>query len=477
MSRSASGVRQAGDKFQHLVAWTRVLSSLAPQRGLRSIEIEAVDAGNADDIVIHSAVEPSRFAQVKFGTDSSRPVSVETLVAAKPNGTSILQKFHKTWIGLGGPDARPRLQLITNKNAHPDDPLIRAIDGVTSTVQSTLQVASAKDAVGKVRAELCNHLNVDQDELVAFFGDLQFLTGRQWAAEHDHAADLMYAAGLRNDEASVAAGVDLVQSWVINGRRCLSADEVHDEIAKLDLRVEDPWSSLLVQAIDHDAHADDADVALDWVGFYEGETPKQRRRLVEEGGYAEMQRQLIAAVAEIRELGNLRVSVRGAMRLGTWFAVGEALSEVSGATVRCGQVGQAWSSVDKTPAADVDIRRTDIGQGDELAMAIAFAADPTQDVIDFVHSYGLPVCAVITVAPPDGVRIGSSGEANAFAQAIKDAAREQLRSTRVQRLHLFSAAPAGLALLTGHIWNRIGPTTIWEDLGHAGYVPAFQLDA
>ena len=41
----------------------------------------------------------------------------------------------------------------------------------------------------------------------------------------------------------------------------------------------------------------------------------------------------------------------------------------------------------------------------------------------------------------------------------------------------FIAAPAGLALLLGHTWNRVAPTTLWEDLGLDGYEVAFRLTA
>jgi hypothetical protein len=35
----------------------------------------------------------------------------------------------------------------------------------------------------------------------------------------------------------------------------------------------------------------------------------------------------------------------------------------------------------------------------------------------------------------------------------------------------------GLALLVGHRWNRVGPTTIYEDIASLGYEPAFTISA
>lgn len=200
--RSASGVRQAGDKYQHLVAWGRVLSMLPTFHGLEAVEIEAVEAGNADDVVIRSKTEPNRFAQIKFGTDNANPISLDYLMAAKPNGTSILQKFAQTWAQLGGTETHPRLQLISNKNAA-DDAFMRSIDGKTSTVANAISTATSKTELGKTRTQLCDHLQLNEEELAAFFCDLDFRLGWQWLDQHEQAAVLMEAAGLRADDAAV----------------------------------------------------------------------------------------------------------------------------------------------------------------------------------------------------------------------------------------------------------------------------------
>lgn len=270
--------------------------------------------------------------------------------------------------------------------------------------------------------------------------------------------------------------MDLVQSWVIDGKRVLSADEVRDEISALGLQTEEPWSTLLIQGIDHDPNSDDADAALDWVDFYDGDTAKARRN-VADGAYAKMHGELVGAASLLRGRGDTRIMVRGAMRLATWFAAGEALAEVTGLTVQCGQSKQRWASDGKREHVALDVSSTHIGAGDELVIAIAFAMDPTPDVLDFLSGAEIPVAAVVRLAPQGGALVASSGEANAYAHAIKEAAREHVRRNRASRVHLFLAAPAGLALLTGHVWNRVAPTTLWEDLGGARYAAAFNIDA
>jgi hypothetical protein len=43
-------------------------------------------------------------------------------------------------------------------------------------------------------------------------------------------------------------------------------------------------------------------------------------------------------------------------------------------------------------------------------------------------------------------------------------------------MHLFQSGPLPLAIMIGHLWNRMPRTQIYEDLGPgAGYAPAFTI--
>ena len=70
--------------------------------------------------------------------------------------------------------------------------------------------------------------------------------------------------------------------------------------------------------------------------------------------------------------------------------------------------------------------------------------------------------------------ITSSAHATATAVGIRDVVRQLAREHGAQRLHLFLAVPHGLALLLGHLWDRMPPTLVYEDLGAGNaYQPAF----
>ena len=54
---------------------------------------------------------------------------------------------------------------------------------------------------------------------------------------------LMAQAGLRSDGTSIRQGIDLVRSWVLDGRRVLSRDEVQAQIDSLDIGATEPGGS------------------------------------------------------------------------------------------------------------------------------------------------------------------------------------------------------------------------------------------
>ncbi len=476
--RTGSAARQGGDEFQHLVAFTRILRALPTHQQLRSVGLEAPDVGNVDDIVIRSDAAPDEFTQVKFAVDLATPMETDYLLSSTSKGTSLLQKFHSSWLLLGGASEHPLLQLITNRVPHPSDPVLVHVEGRTSSLAAAMRYAETGTKLATKRVEWAAHLGVEETELLELLGDLKLRLGCQEANEFERASDLMMQAGLQYDPASVNVGVDMVRGWVLESRRTLTADEVRTEIDGLSLAVAEPAATLLVQAIDLDPAPQDADVVLDWLDRYEGDSPKVRRHLVGSATYEGLHNELRAAANQLLGSGERRVVVRGAMRLATWFAAGEALSEVQGVALTCGRFGQFWSSTDEGASAAVTNDVVDRpAQGDDLVVVLAFAADLTDDVISFVRSSGVPASTIVRIGAPDGRRVESGAEAVAYTREIKGVVRKALRDASARRVHLFMASPAGLALLLGHVWNRVAPTVVWEDLGLDGYAEAFHVDA
>jgi SMODS-associated and fused to various effectors sensor domain len=481
--RSASGARIAGDDYQHLVAWCWTLRALLPGQRVVAIEVEAPDVGNVDDVVLVHQTPPHHYLQAKYAVDATRPVNSTWLTRpASSGGPSLLQRFHASWRRLraaGG--VEPVMWLVTNRDLDHTDPALAGRDGRTQTIDRVLTTASPGSEAGRARAEWAAHLGIDDDELLTMLASLRFDTGRGYAAERQRAADLMAAQGLRAAEQAVTLGIATVRGWVADGRRRFDLAELRAEVDRLNLRQTDPWCVLLIQAIDRHPHPEDATVTLDWVDLLDGETPFTRRRPRDPAAWeTRMRPELRTAADRLRTLGCQRVLVRGALRLPTWFTVGSTCAAVTGMTVACQQGGRLWSA-DEPAAGDsrLTVQETPIGQGDDLAVAVAITTDPTDDVRAYLAAARLPIGTLATLTPAAGAgnqAIAGPGHAVAVALAVRDEVRRLARATGAQRLHLFLACPGGLALLLGHWWNRVPTTQLYEDLGAGrGYTPAFLL--
>lgn len=126
----------------------------------------------------------------------------------------------------------------------------------------------------------------------------------------------------------------------------------------------------------------------------------------------------------------------------------------------------------------VAAERHEVGQGNELAVAVEVATGIHEDVLAHLRAARAPVGTLLVLRPPDGARdkaVAGARGANGLAVSLRDAVRREARSA--PRVHLFLAVPMGLALLLGHRWNRVAPTTVYEDLASDGYEAAFEVSA
>ena len=120
----------------------------------------------------------------------------------------------------------------------------------------------------------------------------------------------------------------------------------------------------------------------------------------------------------------------------------------------------------------------DIGQGDDIAIAIEVATTMTADVQAFLHGPALPVRRLVVLGPPGGPRDNAVAGPSMPAPWPSASAMPPASAAHGHpRVHLFLATPMGLALLLGHRWNRVAPTIVYEDLAALGYEAAFTISA
>lgn len=477
---SSSGARIRGDNFQHVYAAERAVEVMLPGSKILRLGVEDPDpsVGNADDVTIYRENEPSEFVQAKASVDARSPVNLEWLT--KPSsrgGLSILSHLYEAWAKLRSEEGEVFLALVTNKPADPNDPVLILRDGIDGTVASRLEIVTTGSGAGRARNELAEHLQITEGELLTFLRHLSFRLGE---LEDDHRGRLafrMAAVGLRSDAQALDLCIGMVRGWVVSGKRLLSADQVRAEIEALGIEASVPTATVVVQAIDH-RPTEGASVSLDWVDRFHGEEARSRRVPIDREHWNSLFRpELLEAVRSVRSLGLSRVHVSGAMRLPTWFAVGNAFAETSGFEVQAVQGGELWTSAGAVGEFDlsVAVESTD-NQGTEAAVVISIATDIRDDAREYVASLQT-VGFVLYVQPAGGAgpsAISDAGAARDMAVAVRNEVRGFVRSHHPSKLHLFLACPGAFSMLLGHRWDRVADTQVYTDLA-PGYADSYLI--
>lgn len=477
---SPSGARIRGDDFQHAYAAARAIEVLLPGSTIIKLGIEDPDpaVGNADDITIYRSDGANEFVQAKSSVDAREPANIEWLTKpSRRGGPSILFHLFGAWNDLRAKGENPQLVLVSNKQIDSADPVLTLREGTDGTVASRLGAAVSGTKQRQARKQLAEHLRASEDELLKFLERLSFRFGQ---LEDDHRAQLAFrlaAVGLRSDVQAVELCIGMIRGWVTSGKRLLTAEKVREEINALGIEAAAPKATLVVQAIDH-RPSDGATVSLDWVDRYDSDEARSRRVPRDAADWNGLFRsQLFDAVKRVRSAGLTRVHIRGAMRLPSWFAAGNAFGETGGFEVEAFQNGELWTSLGPVNdyLLDVAIEATDTG-GDEAAVVISIATDILDDVRDHIAS--LPdIGSIAHFQPENGpgpTAIANPQRARDMAVAVRNKVRGVVRSHRPTKLHLFLACPGGFAMLLGHRWDRVGDTQVYADLA-PGYTEAYLI--
>ena len=478
--RSPSAARIAGDYYQHLVAWNESLEALRAHDDLTAVTVEHPDAGNVDDIVTQRRIGPSLYTQVKHAVDATTPVGQRWLMTPRTSGlasSSVLQKFHGSWQHLTTHDRPPELRLITDREIDPNDPVMSRLDRGTELLVPAISHHRGTEG----RALWAEHLDISEDELVEFLGSLRFETGRTIRSQEQRASTLMSAMGLNSDGRAIDAAVGLMRDWVQRRDRTLTPEGLRDWAQQRVGQRTQPGAVVVIETIDRDPHPGDADERINFVDSYLGDEAFQRRQLRDPSQWTHIVAEIEQAAQRLRDAGTRRVVVRGAMRLPVWFAAGAAFRDVRGFETAGLQKDAIWSSEDLDTPAAVQVDTVRIGDGPDVAVAVGIAADPSSQVSDYVMAASLPIGSLVSILPdggPSPASVLDSRIAAATAVAARDAVRAVLQVESADRIHLFLATPGALALLLGHRWNAMRPTTVYEHLGTGnGYAPTFLISA
>ncbi|HVV74622.1 MAG TPA: SAVED domain-containing protein [Mycobacteriales bacterium] len=479
-----TGVRIAGDRYQWLLAWLECVVLLRDQQTgapnpAVAVGVEVDDAGNVDDIVVYRFRPPHSYKQVKYAVDATSPVNTAFVTApSQTGGPSILAKLVSAWQKLTADGDPVELALVTNRAPDPDDDLVSKRDARTRLLVPRGEGGGPGSKLGKARMAWANAAGVGDEELLQLLRVLEFDLARDRQHVENLAQLTMLLAGLRDDDQALSLATDWIAGQVVAGARTLTAEAIAAAVDELDLRAAAARTIVSIATLQQDPLAAQARHTLDWVDRFDGETSFDKRKPRPPSTWQELHDDIDALASACH--GDRSIAITGTLRLAPAFAVGAALRMVTNTDVAVVQRGQLWTSDAAYDApARPEVRETLISQGADLAVAVAVAADPTDEVVDYLREADIPVDRLVVLSFGNGPRdnlVQSPGHACALAIGIRDEVRRWARQH--PRVHLFQAGPMGLALLLGHRWNRVAPTIVYEDLGHVGgYEPAFNIIA
>lgn len=312
-----------------------------------------------------------------------------------------------------------------------------------------------------------------------FLARLQFKSGAAESAWDQQAGHLMRLAGLRADANAITVGKALVRGWVTDGAGPMSRDDIRRAVAEAGLLAKNGTLVLAVHAIDRQPTATPANIEIDLVHLYAGAEPFARVQLRDPADWnARVIPAIRGAARDLEAYATRRVHVTGSMRLPLWFAVGRSLPDVRGWILSADQRTEEWAT-DAAPekvTARV-IEEDNIGNGHDLALAVSITHDITTDVTRHIAAAGLPVARLLVLGPQGDQgnhAVPSASWAVAWVRSAREHARQAAELIGASHVHLYLAAPAALAMMLGHQWNLMPPTTIYEHT-RPGYAATMTL--
>lgn len=482
---SATGVRTAGDRYQWMHVWRACLQVLRdnsptarPENPSLSVGVELDNTGNLDDVVLMRTSPPHDFAQVKYAVDASSPIGLPFLTTKNRTGQTLLGKLAKSRRDLADQGLGARLALISNRFPDPSSSLLAGLDPRTGLLMPKAALQGPTSKRGRERADWAKAAELTEAELLDLLSELRFDIGWTPQRLQDHLSILMTLTGLKGDDGAIRTATTWVAEKVIAGERQLDLATIQAAAEDLGLHAGKAWASISIACMKPDPVADQAVHAVDWVQRFEGDNAFEKRRPLPPYTWDEFAAELEAAALAVS--GHDALMVTGSLRQATGFALGARLRMVTGMDLAIQQGAQTWSSSGTygDPLEPLE-SWVDLEGGTDLAVVVSIATNATDDVVAWINETSLPVSRVLTLSPPSGSTtdqsIPNATAAVALAVGIRNVVRSASRG--YAQVHLFLAGPLGLALLLGHRWNRVPPTTVYEDLVHAGYQAAFQISA
>lgn len=480
--------RLQGDDYQHLFAWWHALGLYIPHLHLAEVWIEDERAGSFDDVTLHHTPASGRaghFVQVKYHVDQRRAYSTEVLLE-RTSGSSLLQKFYRTWQKLRTTGAEPRLTLYSNWNWNSNDRLGECINGEDGSLTEEFLTASGRSEIGKLREQWIAECGASAEDFAAFARCLRFQLGSTNVAEtvSAHAAERMSHLGLRYDESALLLACGTVRDWIKRGVQKLTRERLDEVITRLGLRAAPRERSVTVymETIKKRRFDLTPDYFLDWRHYFSGPDFERGHATLDLAIWnTQMMPELRALEAQVNEERAPRlIRARGLARLSAWFAFGKVLSRVAGYEIEVQQGAALWRT-DAAMSTDFTLVATRTPapghSAAQLAVGLSITGSLASDVERYLQSIGF-AGAVLLLQPARGPSrdvFRDVSDVIAFVHEAKRAMRQAIDDTGAGEVLLFYFGPLSGACFLGHDLNALGATvTVYEDQ-QPGYAPSFSL--
>jgi SMODS-associated and fused to various effectors sensor domain len=479
--------RLAGDDYQHLYAWWHVLTLLLPSAQVAEVSIEDDQAGSFDDVTV--TYEPAsgkapHYFQVKYHVDQRDCYSTQVLLDRGP-GSSLLQKFWRTWKKIRAEATEPELMLFSNWSWDSTDAVGQCINGHDGSLKGFLS-AGEHSNIGKLRARWLAECGGSLHEFKAFISCLRLRLGSTNAAADvsAHVADRMENLGLLNDETALLVAVGIVRGWIKQRIQRVNKELLEGVLTAHDLRSKtgEPSVTVYVETIKKRRFDLEPDYLIDWREYFVGPEHERSHRIVDPSLWnGRLLPELRTLEERINRDSTARlIRARGFARLSAWFAFGRVFSRVAGYEIEVQQGASLWRS-DASPSG-FTLVPTAVPESGRVAATLAVGLSITGSLAVDIRRYLESVDfrgAILELEPAGGPALDAlqgAGDAVALAVAAKKQIREWLDATRATEVWLFYFGPLSGACFLGHDLNALGArVTIMEDQA-PGYAPSFQLE-
>ncbi len=170
--------------------------------------------------------------------------------------------------------------------------------------------------------------------------------------------------------------------------------------------------------------------------------------------------------------GPRRIGLRGSYRLSTGLALGWAFRAATGFELEIPTRSGPWPTddhPDRSSEVALEVRHADAVDGTDLVVSVGVLRRPAETLT----RAGLDVSKILDLFIKEPIT--SPKHAQWAVAQVKAAISANVERLRPQRVRLYLAGPAALAVALGHRWNAMPPTQLHEFRSEGVYAPTALL--